>query len=140
MYEELYAPISDLDAYLHRIGMKREDITHDEAGLNALVRAHVGHIPFDDMDVWGAGACPDLSTEALFHKIIVRKRGGYCFELNSLFRTLLRDLGFRVYCVMIHGVRDRDYLGPALHCAVICELDGVKYFTDWSKKAWRTAK
>jgi len=130
MYEELYAPIPDLNAYLHRIGMTPGEITHDEAGLTALVRAHVGHIPFDDMDVWGGGVCPDLGTAALYDKVIVRKRGGYCFELNSLFRTLLRDLGFDVYCVMIHGVRGRDCLGPALHCAVICTIDGVKYFTD----------
>ena len=130
MYEELFAPIPDLDAYLARIGMKREDVTHDETGLTALVRAHVGHIPFDDMDVWGPGICPSLSVEDLYNKVIVRKRGGYCFELNSLFRAFLRDLGFEVYCVMIHSVRGRDYVAPALHCAVIVTIDGMKYFTD----------
>lgn len=130
MFEELYAKIPDVDAYLDRIGMKRADVTQDEAGLSALVRAQLSHIPFDDMDVWGAGHCPSLAIEDLFHKIIARRRGGYCFELNGLFCAFLNALGFDAYSVLVRGVENRDYLPLAAHCAVIVTINGVKYFTD----------
>ena len=130
MFEELYAKIPDVDAYLARIGMTRAEISLDTKGLGAIVRAHLGHIPFDDIDVWGAGMCPSLAIEDLYNKVIVRRRGGYCFELNSLFQALLRDLGFDSYLVLVYCVANRDYLPVAAHCAVIAVIDGEKYFMD----------
>jgi N-hydroxyarylamine O-acetyltransferase len=35
-----------------------------------------------------------LDTDALFDKIVRRRRGGFCYELNGLFAALLRELGF----------------------------------------------
>ena len=36
------------------------------------------------------------SSSAIFDKIVVRRRGGFCYELNGLFAGLLRELGFEV--------------------------------------------
>jgi arylamine N-acetyltransferase len=39
---------------------------------------------------------PDLSPDALAHKLVRRRRGGYCYELNNLMRYVLEHLGFEV--------------------------------------------
>lgn len=128
MFEELYAPLPDAGRYLERLGL--EGVTRDLRGLDTLVRAHLTHIPFDDMDVWATGACPSLAVADLFEKIVVRGRGGYCFELNSLFCALLKALGFRAYTVAVRILEDRDFVPPPSHCSVICVLEEGEYFCD----------
>ena len=129
MYEELYAPLPDVSAYLRRIGISRETPEPTVEWLDKLVHAQLTHIPFDDMDVWGRGDTPSLAISDLFDKIVVRRRGGYCFELNSLFCAFLRALGFDAYLVTIHLLRE-DFVPPPAHCAVICVIGGEKYFCD----------
>jgi len=130
MYEELYAPLPDLPAYLERIGLKDETPAPTAAWLDRLVHAQLLHIPFDSMDVWGRGDCPSLAIEDLFDKIVRRHRGGYCFELNSLFCSFLKAVGFDAYVVIVCLTGGRDFIPPPAHCAVICVIDGEKYFCD----------
>lgn len=130
MYEELYAPLPDSAAYLSRIGLAGMQPEPTAAWLEQLVHAQLIHIPFDAMDVWGRGDCPSLATEDLFDKIIRRRRGGYCFELNNLFCTFLKALGYDAYLVSVILVAGRDFIPTPAHCAVICRIDGKKYFCD----------
>lgn len=130
MYGELYERVPDVGMYLERIGIVGEEIRAERYWLDRLVHAHLTHVPFEDMDVWGAGECPDLGIKALFEKIVLRRRGGYCFELNSLFNALLKALGFETYLVAAHVTAGRDYLPPPSHCAVVCVICGEKYFCD----------
>ena len=62
--------------------------------LNELLLAQLIHIPFDSLDVWADGSCPSLKLDDIYDKFINRNRGGYCFELNTFFRSLLNGLGF----------------------------------------------
>ena len=95
MSEELYAPIPDLDAYLARIGIaEAKEPTLDF--LDEVIMAHQCSVPFDDLDTCALDIVPSLGIPDLFEKIVVRKRGGYCFELNALFGALLKALGFQV--------------------------------------------
>lgn len=130
MFEELYEKLPDADAYLERIGLTRDQVRMDGDGLTQLVRAQLGTIPFDSLDVWGAGALPSLGVRDLFNKIITRRRGGYCFELNSLFCAFLKALGFDAYLVLVRLVEKRDFLPVTSHCAVIVECGGTKFFAD----------
>ncbi len=130
MYEELYERLPDAGAYLERIGLGGEEIKPDLSALDRLVHAHLTHVPFEDMEPWGTGNCPDLAVKALFDKIVLRRRGGYCFELNSLFYAFLKELGFDVYMVMAHVMAERAELPPPCHCCVICSFEGEKYFCD----------
>ena len=130
MYEELYEPLPCAEEYLRRIGLGGEEIKAELSGLDRLVRAQLSHIPFDNMDVWGKGICPLLGIRALYEKIVLRRRGGYCFELNSLFNALLKALGFETYMVAAHVMAGRDEVGPPAHCALICNFSGEKYFCD----------
>ena len=130
MYEELYAPLPDPEKYLERIGLGGQKIEISKEGLDLVLKAHLLHIPFDDLDVWANGVCPSLAVEDLYNKVIVRKRGGYCFELNSLFKAFLLSLGFDAYTVICHLTHDPSYIAVPAHCCVIVRIGDKKYFTD----------
>ncbi len=130
MYEGLYERLPDAGAYLRRIGLEDMQIKQELACLDRIVHAQLTHVPFDDMDVWSKGACPDLSIAALYDKIVLRRRGGYCFELNSVFNALLRALGFDTYMVAVHIMAGKAEMYPPSHCALICRIGDEKYFCD----------
>lgn len=84
----------DLTAYLDRIfyaGPRRPDLTT----LRGVVAAHATSIPFENIDpLLGRGV--RLDAAALWGKLVNGRRGGYCFEHNTLLQHALRALGFRV--------------------------------------------
>jgi len=84
----------DLDAYLARIARGRGPSgprsTIDD--IASLMRAHMAAIPFENLDVLlGRGVRVDL--ESVFGKLVIARRGGYCFEHGTLFQAALRALG-----------------------------------------------
>ncbi|MCI0703003.1 MAG: arylamine N-acetyltransferase [Planctomycetia bacterium] len=84
----------DLCAYLDRLGMPtRPDPT--SAGLAELHLAHATHIPFENLDVLLSRPIR-LDLESLQQKLVLGRRGGYCFEQNLLFASALETLGFHV--------------------------------------------
>jgi len=118
--------------YLERIGLSKTPEKLTSEYLDKIIRAQLRSVPFDDADVWATGEAPSLETDRLFDKIITKRRGGYCFELNGLFNTFLRSLGFKCYEVIISLQKpDLEYeINPPAHCGVIVEIDGVKRFAD----------
>ncbi len=130
MFEELYAPLPDPEKYLERIGLAGAKVEPTAEWLDRLVVAQLYHIPFDDLDVFAKGEWPSLAVEDLFNKIIINKRGGYCYELNSLFKAFLLSLGYDAYTVIVHLMGGRDQVGVPSHCAVVVRIDGRKYFLD----------
>ena len=83
-----------IEDYLERIGYRggREPTA---ANLAALAKAHRLAVPYETLDLW-RGRHVELSEESVFEKIVTRRRGGYCYELNGLFAALLRALGYNV--------------------------------------------
>ena len=80
--------------YLNRIGVS--DVTAPTAAaLAQLQYAHLQAVPYENLDIL-AGRRLSLDVGDLFDKVVVRGRGGFCFELNRLFGELLRNLGFVV--------------------------------------------
>lgn len=116
-------------AYLKRMGYE-EPVREDEQTLNGLIRAHLEKVPFENLDVCDQGKVPSLDEGDLFDKIVGRRRGGYCFELNTLFQALLRALGFTVYPVAVRVVWNRDILPPISHMALVVRLSDRKYLCD----------
>jgi N-hydroxyarylamine O-acetyltransferase len=84
----------DLSAYLARIGYAGPRMATLPA-LRGLVAGHAAAIPFENLDVLlGRGASLDIG--ALMDKLVYRRRGGFCFEHNTLLRQILETLGFDV--------------------------------------------
>jgi len=84
----------NIDAYLDRIKY-RGPLNGDAETLRRLHVAHLLRVPFENLSIH-AGEPIVLNDEALFEKIVTRRRGGFCYELNGLFSALLRELGFEV--------------------------------------------
>lgn len=84
----------DLEAYFARIGYTGPCQPTTET-LQALQMLHPAKIPFEAIDAL-LGRRIDLSPEAVADKLVSRKRGGYCFEQNNLFKNVLSQLGFHV--------------------------------------------
>jgi N-hydroxyarylamine O-acetyltransferase len=63
--------------------------------LRRLHLAHLQTVPFENLDI-PLGRPLSLEPDALFNKIVRRRRGGFCYELNGLFASLLIGLGFAV--------------------------------------------
>ncbi|MEW5977875.1 MAG: arylamine N-acetyltransferase [Acidobacteriota bacterium] len=84
----------DPKEYLRRIGYDGP-LTPTIPTLTQLHSAHLYAVPFENLDI-PLGTPIQLSLPALFDKIVRRRRGGFCYELNSLFRWLLQEIGFEV--------------------------------------------
>ena len=84
----------NVEAYLARIGLTGP-IDPDLEGLERLQRAHLSTVPFENLDVFarrGVGTDDAVTVD----KVVARRRGGWCFELNGAFATLLTALGYDV--------------------------------------------
>lgn len=119
----------EVKAYLKRIGYKGE-IQRNEAAAEGLLRAHLTHVPFENLDVFDFGKVPCLDVPVLFEKIVTGNRGGYCFELNTLFGELLKALGFSVCQAAARVLWNREEIPPLTHMMLILELSGKKYSCD----------
>ncbi|MEP6860899.1 MAG: arylamine N-acetyltransferase [Deltaproteobacteria bacterium] len=113
----------DLDAYFARTGYTGAR-TPTLDTLHGLVRAHVQTIPFENLDVL-LGKPIELEPAALVQKLVHDRRGGYCFEQNTLLLEVLTALGFHVrpLSARVRWKRPRDYTPARTHLLVRVELD-----------------
>src|SRR5438309_4044233 len=81
-------------AYLDRVGVPASAAS-GAVGLRALHRAHQMAVPFENLSIHLAEPI-SLDEDALLGKIVTRRRGGFCYELNGAFALLLLALGGQV--------------------------------------------
>jgi N-hydroxyarylamine O-acetyltransferase len=112
-------------AYLARIGVPRPSVL-DAAALGQLHRAHLVAVPFENLSIH-LGESISLDEADLSDKIVGRRRGGFCYELNGTFACLLEYLGARVRRVSARVYGDDGRLGPPFdHLALVVRLpDGT---------------
>ncbi|MBG0564290.1 arylamine N-acetyltransferase family protein [Actinoplanes aureus] len=99
----------DVNAYLDRIDMKPPHAA-DAAYLRELHRAHQSAVPFENLSIH-LGEPITLGEPELFDKIVRRRRGGFCYELNGLLALLLEELGYSVERLAAR-VFGGEHLGP----------------------------
>lgn len=109
---------ADLAAYLDRVAYPGPT-RPDRETLDALSRAHVAAIPFENLDVL-LGRPISLDPAAVFDKLVHQRRGGYCFEQNGLFLEVLETLGFEVtpLSARVRIGRPRDFVPPRTHLLI----------------------
>jgi N-hydroxyarylamine O-acetyltransferase len=73
--------------------------------------AHLRTVPFENLSIH-SGEPIVLDDKALFEKIVGRRRGGLCYELNGLFAALLRALGFDVAVLSAQVANGEGIFGP----------------------------
>ena len=120
----------DVMTYLARIGISA--IPAPTANdLARLQKAHLFSVPYENLDIL-AGKPILLETEALYEKIVLRHRGGYCFELNELFGQLLRALGYGVQDCFGRFLRGEKELPKRRHHVLIVTVPktGERFLCD----------
>ncbi|MFG2769111.1 arylamine N-acetyltransferase [Streptomyces sp. NPDC048350] len=109
-----------VDAYLRRIGAARPD-RPDVDALRDLHLRHLKTVPFENLSIH-LGEDIVLEEKALLDKIVGAGRGGFCYEINSTFAVLLRELGFAVTLLQARCFGKGGRLGiPYDHMAVLVE-------------------
>ena len=113
----------DTYAYLKRIQYSGP-VSPDVQTLLGLQRAHLLHIPFENLDI-GLKRPIQLEEEALWDKIILHRRGGFCYELNGLFARLLQEIGFDVNYLNARVYNREGELGIDFdHLALLVRVPG----------------
>jgi len=117
----------NLTDYLSRIGYEGE-VRSDVATLTQLMQNQLRSIPFENTEVQ-AGRIPSLIPEDIYTKIIINRRGGYCYEINGIFAMALTAIGFEWYFA---GARPMFYpmRRPKTHMVVIVRIEGSDYLCD----------
>lgn len=112
----------DVDAYLRRLRYDGPRQPSFET-FCALHRQHLFNIPFENLNI-ALGWPIQLDPDTLFDKIVVRRRGGFCYELNGLFYELLVAIGFQVARLSARVFRKDGTLSPEFdHMLLMVKLD-----------------
>jgi N-hydroxyarylamine O-acetyltransferase len=110
-------------AYLNRVGVPAAAVG-DAADLRMLHRAHQLTVPFENLGIH-LGETISLDERDLFDKIVRRRRGGFCYELNGAFALLLEGLGAQVSRVAARVYGNTEVGPPFDHLALIVRpVDG----------------
>ena len=117
-----------MDAYLDRVGYTGERTPTREV-LEELHLAHATHIPFENLDIL-LGRPIRLDLESLQAKLVEGRRGGYCFEHNTLFAAVLEQLGFPVTRLAARVRLGATRVSPRTHMLLEVEAEGGPYLAD----------
>lgn len=116
-----------LSGYLTRIGYQGVP-SADICTVRELMRQQLFTVPFENLDVQ-IGKIVSLVPEEIVEKIVGRRRGGYCYEVNGLFAMALEALGISYQYVaarpMFYPVRR-----PKTHMAIVASIDGDNWLCD----------
>jgi len=111
----------NVERYLNRINYRGPRDVSTET-LRELHKSHLLTVPFENLDVHLKRPII-LDEEKLVAKILGKRRGGICYELNGAFCSLLCGLGFRVSMLSAGVARDEGGFDPPFdHMALLVEL------------------
>ena len=108
--------------YLQRIGFNG-DPRPDLETLRKLQRLHLQAIAYDNLDV-RLGRGVTLAVGDAYAKLVLERRGGWCYEMNGLFAWALEEIGFDV--TRLSGCVMRERYGADAegnHLALLVQLD-----------------
>jgi N-hydroxyarylamine O-acetyltransferase len=113
----------DATDYLARIGARDTD------ALPVLMARHLEAVPFENLSVHERDAVP-LEDAALVGKVVDRRRGGFCYELNGAFAWLLGELGYDVTRCSARVATDDGFSYPGDHMALVVRAGGRRLLVD----------
>ena len=120
----------DIKRYFSRIGLPantEQKPTYEL--LKKLQLAHITSVPYENLDIID-GKPLSLDVDDIYDKVVVRHRGGYCFEVNALFDRLLKELGFRTESYFARFWRGESGIPHRRHRVIAVFIDGKTYIAD----------
>lgn len=119
----------NIEKYLRRIGIERNEVEPTLDNLKFLQRRHLLSVPFENLDIHRRREIV-LDTKKFYRKIVEEKRGGFCYELNGLFRELLKKLGFQTKVISARVSNGNDFGAEYDHLAIIAQIGAEEFLTD----------
>jgi N-hydroxyarylamine O-acetyltransferase len=128
---EYFAPMPDLDLALARIKLRREELASPSLeNLRRLMDAYSLSVPFENLDIYDYKRPIDFCLSHLFEKIVINRRGGYCYEMNGFFMGILEALGYSCAAVSARILAGRTVISPLSHRTTIVALGDRRYLCD----------
>jgi len=119
-----------INRFFQRIGMDPDTpILYTEDFLSRVQLHCVLHIPYENLDILDHRPL-ELAPEALYEKIVLHGRGGYCFELNGLLTHMLKTMGFTVSERFARFLRGEAEVPMRRHRVTIVHMADADYFCD----------
>lgn len=115
------------EKYLEKINFQGETKVNLST-LSQLIEKHSQHIPFENFTPFFQLGI-DLSPDALFDKLVIRQRGGYCFEHGYLLKAVLEYIGFEITPLLGRAGRSPEESGRT-HMILLVHLEGEDYIAD----------
>lgn len=116
-----------VQGYMEALGLEPSGLTVEF--LNRLQARHISQFSFNSLGVVLGQELP-LDLPALFDKIVVKGRGGYCFEHNKLIFNLLEELGFNVRLLLARVTYNRDVDSPRTHRVTLVTIGNEQFIVD----------
>ncbi len=113
--------------YLRALNL--DDCELDFEFLREVVGRHVATFAFSSVGC-RLGENMPLDYESLFSRIVVRRRGGYCFEQNGLLYEILGELGFSPKLYLARVIYNQDIHPGLTHRISVIEYGGQRYVLD----------
>jgi N-hydroxyarylamine O-acetyltransferase len=117
-----------LTQYLDRIGLTETPGINTD-GLQKLHSAQAFSVPFENLDIL-LGRTIALAPERLAAKLILQRRGGYCFELNRLLHLALKTIGFSVRPLLARVLYGLETPSAHTHEVLVVTADGNDWLAD----------
>jgi N-hydroxyarylamine O-acetyltransferase len=131
--QDLPAPARNpqlMESYLRRLDARVYDAPSLHT-LRDLMGRHLQTVPFENLDIVHRRRNP-LSTDGVLDKVVIRRRGGFCYELNEAFGALLTHLGFSLRRIEARVWNDerQQFGAPFDHLALIVSLPEGDFLVD----------
>jgi N-hydroxyarylamine O-acetyltransferase len=120
-------PVSVAQQYLDALGLERAEPSL--TFLTQMTRRHVSTLAFSSIGPRLRDDLP-LGPEHLLDRIVVRGRGGYCFEQNGLLFEVLQELGFDARIQLARVIHNQDVHPGLTHRVTLVTIDGREYVAD----------
>lgn len=125
-----------VEHYLHRLKLPQLQRSGDHLKptiqtLSILQKAHLFTIAFENLDIHLKRPI-SLNLDEVYNKVITNHRGGFCYELNSLFYALLKTLGYgcSMISAKVYNATKDSYGADFDHMALLVVVDTVRYLVD----------
>lgn len=116
-----------IQEYLRTLSLHDREL--DFAFLRDLVARHVATFAFSSVGCQLGEDLP-LDFESLYQRIVIRRRGGYCFEQNGLLYGILEDLGLSPKLFLARVIHNQDIHPGLTHRITMVKYEGRRYVLD----------
>ncbi len=128
---EYFAPLPDIGMALERIGLEPQgDYTPSVDNLQKLMYAYMTHVPYENLDIYDYKRKIDFAVPHLFEKFVLNRRGGYCFEINGFFMSILEALGYDCFALSGRLLFGKDVAMPMGHRTTVVAIRGEQFICD----------